>query len=95
MKVGHVEAGLCTFDKWKPFPEEINHKITSITADLHFATTEQSRQNLLREGLPDEVIQVTCNPVIDALHWRVDQPFDMNTLNIPAIDITPHTSVSS
>jgi len=59
---------LRTFDKWQPFPEEINRKIASITTDLHFAPTKQSRQNLLREGVPDEVIQVTGNPVIDALH---------------------------
>ncbi|RMD65490.1 UDP-N-acetylglucosamine 2-epimerase (non-hydrolyzing), partial [Candidatus Parcubacteria bacterium] len=86
VKVGHVEAGLRTFDKWQPFPEEINRKIASVTADLHFAPTEQSRQNLLREGIPDDAILVTGNTVIDALHWVAEQPFDLNTmaLDLPA-----------
>ncbi len=52
MRVGHVEAGLRTYDKWQPFPEEINRRIASITADLHFAPTEWARQNLLKEGDP-------------------------------------------
>ena len=65
--VGHVEAGLRTHDKFQPFPEEINRRIAGVIADLHFAPTEHSRQNLLREGIPDEIIKVTGNPVIDAL----------------------------
>ena len=69
VKVGHVEAGLRTHDKWQPFPEEINRRVASVIADLHFAPTERARQNLLREGVPDEHILVTGNPVIDALHW--------------------------
>lgn len=67
IRVGHVEAGLRTGDKWQPFPEEINRKVVGVTADLHFAPTQKSRQNLLREGVPDEIISVTGNPVIDAL----------------------------
>ena len=67
VKVGHVEAGLRTFDKWRPFPEEINRKIAGVVADLHFAPTEQSKENLLAEGVPAEIIHVTGNPVIDAL----------------------------
>ncbi len=65
--VGHVEAGLRTADKWQPFPEEINRRVASVVADLHFAPTEQSRQNLLCEGVPAESVLVTGNPVIDAL----------------------------
>jgi len=65
--VGHVEAGLRTADKWQPFPEEINRRIAGVVADIHFAPTEHSRQNLLREGVPDWRIVVTGNPVIDAL----------------------------
>ena len=76
VKVGHVEAGLRTHDKWQPFPEEINRRIAGVVADLHFAPTERSRQNLLREGIPNENILVTGNPVIDALHWVAEQPFD-------------------
>lgn len=67
IRVGHVEAGLRTHDKWQPFPEEVNRRVASVVADLHFAPTEWSRQNLLREGVPDEHIAVTGNPVIDAL----------------------------
>ncbi len=67
VRVGHVEAGLRTGDKWQPFPEEINRRIASVCTDLHFAPTEHSRQNLLREGIPAASIVVTGNPVIDAL----------------------------
>jgi len=68
IRVGHVEAGLRTHDKWQPFPEEINRRVAGVTADLHFAPTEWSRQNLLREGVPNSAISVTGNPVIDALN---------------------------
>jgi UDP-N-acetylglucosamine 2-epimerase (non-hydrolysing) len=65
--VGHVEAGLRTGDKRQPFPEEINRRIAGTLADLHFAPTELSRQNLLREGVEDWRIHVTGNTDIDAL----------------------------
>lgn len=74
IKVGHVEAGLRTGDRWQPFPEEINRRITSIVADLHFAPTEQSRRNLLREGILESRIPVTGNPVVDALEWVLRRP---------------------
>jgi UDP-N-acetylglucosamine 2-epimerase (non-hydrolysing) len=74
IRVGHVEAGLRTGDKWQPFPEEINRKIAGVVADLHFAPTEHSRQNLLHEGVPDWRIAVTGNPVIDALNEIVKRP---------------------
>ncbi len=64
---GHVEAGLRTDNKFDPFPEELNRRLTSQIADLHFAPTEQSRQNLLREGVQAEAIYLTGNTVIDAL----------------------------
>jgi UDP-N-acetylglucosamine 2-epimerase (non-hydrolysing) len=67
IRVGHVEAGLRTGDKRQPFPEEINRRVTSVVADLHFAPTEFSRANLLREGIDDAQIVVTGNTVIDAL----------------------------
>src|ERR1700690_20992 len=73
-RVGHVEAGLRTHDKWQPFPEEINRRIAGVTADLHFAPTEWARQNLLREGVDDKTIAVTGNPVIDALQFVASQP---------------------
>lgn len=65
--VGHVEAGLRTGDISAPWPEEMNRRVTSILAGLHFAPTEQSRDNLLREGIEPESILVTGNTVIDAL----------------------------
>ncbi|NSW51521.1 MAG: UDP-N-acetylglucosamine 2-epimerase (non-hydrolyzing) [Anaerolineae bacterium] len=65
---GHVEAGLRTGNKWQPFPEEGNRRMAGTLADLHFAPTEHSRTNLLREGVPDWRICVTGNPVIDALN---------------------------
>lgn len=67
VRVGHVEAGLRTGDKWQPFPEEINRRMASVLADLHFAPTVTARSNLLQEGFPAERIIVTGNPVIDAL----------------------------
>ena len=74
IRFGHVEAGLRTFDKWAPFPEEINRRVAGVVADLHFAPTEWARQNLLREGVDDAIIKVTGNPVIDALQVVAEQP---------------------
>ncbi len=74
IRVGHVEAGLRTKDKWQPFPEEINRRVAGVAADLHFAPTEHSRRNLLAEGVSDEHIAVTGNPVIDALQAISRQP---------------------
>jgi UDP-N-acetylglucosamine 2-epimerase (non-hydrolysing) len=71
--VGHVEAGLRTYDIHSPFPEEMNRKSTSIMADFHFAPTETARQNLLAEHVADERIIVTGNTVIDALLSVVDK----------------------
>ncbi len=68
IKVGHIEAGLRTHNKWEPFPEEINRRIAGVVADLHFAPTQHSKENLLREGVPDDHIKVTGNTVIDALN---------------------------
>ena len=73
IKFGHVEAGLRTHNKWHPFPEEINRRLATTTADLHFAPTQWSRQNLLHENVPDETIVVTGNPVIDALTYVANQ----------------------
>ncbi len=67
IKVGHVEAGLRTHNKYAPFPEEINRRVTSAVADLHFAPTVKARENLLREGIGDNTIFVTGNTVVDAL----------------------------
>jgi len=72
-QVGHVEAGLRTFDKWAPFPEEMNRAITGRLTDYHFAPTESSRENLLRENVDDKSIVVTGNTVIDALLFSVQK----------------------
>ena len=82
VKLGHVEAGLRTHNKWQPFPEEINRRVAGVMADLHFAPTEQAYRNLLREGVPSEHILVTGNPGIDALYWIAEKPFVFDTLNL-------------
>jgi UDP-N-acetylglucosamine 2-epimerase (non-hydrolysing) len=74
IRVGHVEAGLRTHDKWQPFPEEINRRVAGVIADLHFAPTQWTKRNLLREGIQESAIAVTGNPVIDALHFAAEQP---------------------
>jgi UDP-N-acetylglucosamine 2-epimerase (non-hydrolysing) len=72
-RVGHVEAGLRTEDKWQPYPEEINRRLADVLADLYFAPTEHSRENLLREGVSPDAILVTGNTVIDALLMTVNK----------------------
>jgi len=78
--IGHVEAGLRTDNKYDPFPEEMNRRLTTVLADLHFAPTPAARENLLAEGVPPQKIYVTGNTVIDALlmvagrPWTFDDP---------------------
>ena len=67
--VAHVEAGLRTGDKYQPFPEEINRRLTGAIADIHFPPTKQAKNNLLKEGIPENKIYVTGNTVIDALFY--------------------------
>ena len=74
MKVGHVEAGLRTWNKYHPYPEEVNRNIISILADFHFAPTNHAKENLLREGCTAESILVTGNTVIDAVQWAANLP---------------------
>ncbi len=83
VKVGHVEAGLRTYDKYSPFPEEMNRKLTGQIADLHFSPTVQNKKNLLREGIDENNIFITGNTVIDALKTTVkeDYKFSDDTLN--------------
>ena len=82
VRVGHVEAGLRTHDKWQPFPEEVNRRIAGVIAERHFAPTGEARENLLREGIDGGTILVTGNPVIDALQWVVARPFDLDALPV-------------
>lgn len=67
IKVGHIEAGLRTKDKYRPFPEEMNRRLVGVIADLHFAPTNNAKKNLLREGINQKTIFVTGNTVIDSL----------------------------
>jgi len=67
VKIGHVEAGLRTEDKYNPFPEEMNRRLADVLSDVYFAPTQRARQNLLREGISGEKVFVTGNTVIDAL----------------------------
>jgi len=83
--VGHVEAGLRTGDRYNPFPEEINRRLTTHIADFHFAPTELSRRNLLREGVSDDRILVTGNTVVDALHYIVANPRALASRVLPQL----------
>lgn len=75
IKVGHVEAGLRTFDKYFPFPEEMNRKLTGALADLHFSPTKGSKENLLKEGVSEDIIYITGNTVIDAMLHTVKENY--------------------
>jgi len=73
IKIGHVEAGLRTNNKFNPFPEEINRRLVDCLADFYFAPTEEARENLLKEGISEEKIFVTGNTVIDALLMTIEK----------------------
>jgi len=75
IKVGHIEAGLRTFNKYSPYPEELNRKLTGCIADYHFAPTIKSKQNLLKENIPEERIFVTGNTVVDAFFEVLKKDF--------------------
>ena len=77
IRIGHVEAGLRTGNRFSPFPEEINRILTTHIADLHFAPTKWAANNLLREGIPKSRIFVTGNTVIDALHIVRKKSFNL------------------
>ncbi len=69
IKVGHVEAGLRTFDRWAPFPEEINRTFITQVADLNFAPTQRAAANLRAAGVKEASIRITGNTIVDALQW--------------------------
>src|SRR5690606_13839026 len=73
--IGHVEAGLRTWDKYSPYPEEMNRQLTGVMADLHFSPTEKAKQNLLNENKAEDTISVTGNTAIDALKTTVDENY--------------------
>ncbi|MCP8617436.1 UDP-N-acetylglucosamine 2-epimerase (non-hydrolyzing) [Salirhabdus salicampi] len=78
--IGHVEAGLRTWDKYSPFPEEMNRQLTGVLTDLHFAPTNKAKQNLLDENKRDERIFVTGNTAIDALKTTVTNDYSHEVL---------------
>ena len=84
--VGHVEAGLRTYDKYSPFPEEMNRVLTGHIADIHFAPTERNRQNLLAESIADSKIVITGNTVIDALLQVAGKPYEFEDETLKTID---------
>ncbi|HHV83223.1 MAG TPA: UDP-N-acetylglucosamine 2-epimerase (non-hydrolyzing) [Tepidanaerobacter syntrophicus] len=86
VKVGHVEAGLRTHNKWLPFPEEMNRKLTGSLADIHFSPTETAKRNLLAEGVDPQNIIVTGNTIIDALQTTVKENFVFSTDILNNID---------
>jgi len=73
VRVGHIEAGLRTWDKLHPFPEEMNRRLSACLADLHFAPTRQARANLLRENIPESRVYVTGNTIVDALFLTIER----------------------
>jgi UDP-N-acetylglucosamine 2-epimerase (non-hydrolysing) len=84
--IGHVEAGLRTWNKFSPYPEEINRELTTKLADLHFAPTQLSKNNLLREGVREEKIFITGNTVIDALFIAREKLKGKN-ISIPGLSL--------
>lgn len=95
--IGHVEAGLRTYDKYQPFPEEINRKLTGVLADMHFAPTQTAKKHLLTEGVNEKDIYVTGNTVIDALKTTIKDNYyfkveELNKLDYSkkVITITAH-----
>ena len=79
--IGHVEAGLRTWNKYSPFPEEMNRQMVDRMTDMYFAPTEVSRKNLLQENIPEEKIYVTGNTAIDALKTTVKEDYNNEILN--------------
>ncbi len=92
--IGHVEAGLRTYDKYFPYPEEMNRQLTDRISDLHFAPTERSKENLLKEGIRENSVFVTGNTVVDAVKEIVkrmeDKRFGFPFENESFILVTAH-----
>ena len=84
--VGHVEAGLRTYDKYSPFPEEMNRQLVSRIGDLFFAPTETNRQNLVKENIDPKKVVVTGNTVIDALQLVAGKPYEFEDETLKTID---------
>ena len=88
VSVGHVEAGLRTYDKYSPFPEEMNRKLTGAISDMHFAPTVNNKENLLKENVCEDDIYITGNTVIDALKTTVKEDYVFETESINKVDFS-------
>lgn len=86
IKVGHVEAGLRTYNKYEPFPEEMNRKLTGSIADMHFSPTPLAKENLLKENVDENSIFVTGNTVIDAIKHTVESEYQFTVEELNHID---------
>lgn len=81
IKIGHVEAGLRTWNKYSPFPEEMNRQLTDTLADIYFAPTVMSKSNLLKEGRSEKSIFITGNTAIDAMKYTIKQNYSNDLLD--------------
>ena len=86
VKVGHVEAGLRTYDKYQPFPEEMNRRLTGALTDLHFAPTPLAKEHLLKENICEDGIFITGNTVIDALAHTIEEDYTFTVEELNHID---------
>lgn len=85
-KIGHVEAGLRTYDKYSPFPEEMNRRLTGAMCDLHFSPTKSNKSNLLKENIAEDSIYITGNTVIDALKTTVRDDYKFSDATLASLD---------
>jgi UDP-N-acetylglucosamine 2-epimerase (non-hydrolysing) len=92
--VGHVEAGLRTYRKYSPFPEEVNRKLTTVVSDLHFAPTRMARRALIAEGVRADRVFVVGNPVIDALLHVAAREYAFKTRRLAAIDFSRYRVIA-
>ncbi len=88
VKVGHVEAGLRTYNKYFPYPEEINRVLVSNLCDIHFAPTQLNYENLIRENINKEDIYITGNTVIDALKMNIDSDYEFSNNKLKELDFS-------
>lgn len=86
IKVGHVEAGLRTYDKYQPFPEEMNRKLTGALTDIHLSPTKLAKEHLLLENVPEKDIYITGNTVIDALKTTIEENYKFTVDELNNID---------
>ena len=86
--LGHVEAGLRTGERYAPYPEEVNRRLNSILAELHFAPTSLAKENLLREGISPESVFLTGNTVIDALQTTIQPDFTFSDPKLQKLDFS-------